>query len=579
MKSILQNQVQQFLTNEQPEVLAIKGAWGVGKTFSWNKWLKEAAMKSKVTLQNYSYVSLFGLNSLAELKQAIFQNTRAVNKLDTPASLETIKEDPFGFSKTFGRKSSGFFKKLPFIQNYASSIDSIAYFSIRKTIICLDDLERRGENLTDKDIMGLVIQLKEEKDCKVVLLFNDTKGSFEGYKEFREKVIDKELQFKITSQEACELAFQDLSYYQQEIQDFAQQLAITNIRILHKIKHHALQLEEKLQDCEPSMIKDTLHSLVLFVWCFYNQDESTPKLDFIFSGPSSYLTNQVKDLLANENGNKKEVSEEERKEQQLHNKWYDLLKSYGFHQPRNLDILLLEGVKAGYFENLDWSKAVELENTKHKHQEFSNELEAIWDLYRASFADNQDEFVRRLYTHIKDNIEKTDAHILNNAVGFLRDLNEDVKADSLIDSYLSCFDKPEDEERFTPNNFNKFYDVKDKVLLEKFDRHYKTLISHEEPIKVLQRAIRTLNWSEKDLTLLAELSVDDYLNNLESLEGKEFYEFIKKYLDIGKSSFEDERYNRISLTITNLLLKLAESNNFNRYRIEQIYGVKKVDNN
>lgn len=575
MKSILQNQVQLFLINKQPEVLAIKGAWGVGKTFSWNKWLKEAAANSKVALQNYSYVSLFGLNTLEDLKQAIFQNTRTVNKLDTPASLETFKEDPFGFGKIFGRKSSGILKNIPFIQSYASSIDSIAYFSIRKTIICLDDLERRGENLADKDIMGLVNQLKEEKDCKVVLLFNDTKSSFEGYKEFREKVIDKELQFKITSQEACELAFQDLSYYQQEIKKYAQWLDITNVRILHKIKHHALQLEEKLKDCEPSMIKDTLHSLVLFVWCFYSQDENTPDLDYVSSNFRNLLSRQVRKVLPElKEHEENDFNNKQREHKRLEEQWSMLLSNYKFSLPTQLDLLLADGVKAGYFENLDWSKAVELENTKHKHQEFSNELEAIWDLYRASFADNQDEFASRLYAHIKNNIEKTDAHILNNAVGFFRDFNEDVKADSFIDSYLNYFDKPEDEERFARNNFNKFYDIKDKVLLEKFDRHYKTLISHEEPLKVLQQAIRTLNWSEKDLTLLAALSVDDYLNNLESLEGKDFYEFIKKYLDIGKSSFEDERYNKISVTIKSLLLRLAESNSFNRYKVENIYKVK-----
>ena len=40
-------------------------------------------------------------------------------------------------------------------------MQSIAFFSVKGTIICLDDLERRGDKLSDKDLMGLASQLKE----------------------------------------------------------------------------------------------------------------------------------------------------------------------------------------------------------------------------------------------------------------------------------------------------------------------------------------------------------------------------------------------------------------------------------
>ena len=49
------------------------------------------------------------------------------------------------------------------------------------TIICMDDLERRGKNLSPKDVMGLISHLKEQKKCKVVLILNDEK--LEEFKE------------------------------------------------------------------------------------------------------------------------------------------------------------------------------------------------------------------------------------------------------------------------------------------------------------------------------------------------------------------------------------------------------------
>lgn len=570
MKSLLQNQVQQFLASKQPEVLAIKGAWGVGKTFSWDLWLKEAAQKGEVALNNYSYVSLFGLNSLAELKQAIFQNTRAVNKLDTPASLETIKEDPFGFSKAFSRKSSGFFKKLPFIQNYANSIDSIAYFSIRKTIICLDDLERRGDNLTDKDIMGLVNQLKEEKDCKLVLLFNDTKGSFEGYNEFREKVIDKELQFKITSQEACELAFQDLNFYPQAIHQYAQQLAITNIRILHKIKHHALQLEEKLQGCEPSMIKDTLHSLVLFVWCFYNREKNTPTLDFIFSGPSAHLSRQIIDLLDGETSNKKEVTEEEKQVQRQQDKWSELLKGYGFHQPSNLDTLLVEGVKAGYFDHPDWLSLVAEQNKQHKDVEFNQQYKKIWVDYYNKFNTKQKDFVDKIYHFIDDNLDKISNERLNEVVNLFFELEESKKSEELIGNYISYYSDKNHIERFNIHN-KPFYTIGvSKILKEALKEHYLSLFEKDSVTDILERIAKE-KWQDDDLIILSNLQVSDFKELFVSLNPEDNYIYINSCLRFNNIGNASDEMKDIGRKAEEALKEIAKINEFNRLKIKNIY--------
>ncbi|MCM5704973.1 hypothetical protein [Larsenimonas salina] len=69
---VIKDQIFRFLSSEQPEVMAIKGEWGIGKTFSWKEFLKEACAKDKVKLGRYSYVSLFGVNSLDAFKYTIF---------------------------------------------------------------------------------------------------------------------------------------------------------------------------------------------------------------------------------------------------------------------------------------------------------------------------------------------------------------------------------------------------------------------------------------------------------------------------------------------------------------------------
>ena len=55
--------VERFLKSSDPEVLVLKGAWGVGKTYAWNKWVADS--KNALPLKSYCYVSLFGIPPLS----------------------------------------------------------------------------------------------------------------------------------------------------------------------------------------------------------------------------------------------------------------------------------------------------------------------------------------------------------------------------------------------------------------------------------------------------------------------------------------------------------------------------------
>ena len=60
--------------------IAITGSWGVGKTYFWKKLLEEQLSeeriykKDNVFNRKYAYVSLFGLESLSDLKTNIYSN-------------------------------------------------------------------------------------------------------------------------------------------------------------------------------------------------------------------------------------------------------------------------------------------------------------------------------------------------------------------------------------------------------------------------------------------------------------------------------------------------------------------------
>lgn len=73
--AIVRAEIERFLRSPSPEVLCISGRWGVGKTYSWQTFLREEETAGRLGVDRHAYVSLFGLNSLGELRSAIVENT------------------------------------------------------------------------------------------------------------------------------------------------------------------------------------------------------------------------------------------------------------------------------------------------------------------------------------------------------------------------------------------------------------------------------------------------------------------------------------------------------------------------
>lgn len=213
-----------FRENENKGMaVAITGSWGVGKTFFWNTFRKNNPNKKK-----YVYVSLFGLESLSDLKTHIY--SRIENNSSTieiprwirglPSILKETKISQFGISSS------------------AKIFDSLMFNQVKDAIICFDDFERMSNKLDIKDVMGLANQLKLERNCQVILILDESKTENENkkkYGEYKEKLIDEEI--KITSVEplirastqGTDAPLIDLMV------EFAEKLEIYNFRFFQKV--------------------------------------------------------------------------------------------------------------------------------------------------------------------------------------------------------------------------------------------------------------------------------------------------------------------------------------------------------
>jgi KAP family P-loop domain len=119
-----------FLQGTDPQTLCVTGKWGVGKTFLWSTTLDDLRKSNRLSLARYSYVSLFGLNSLDYVKSALFEN---MEWLDQNATSFTQRGK--AAAKAIGARAKKFSElagALPWIGQALSKARPL-YFSLFKT--------------------------------------------------------------------------------------------------------------------------------------------------------------------------------------------------------------------------------------------------------------------------------------------------------------------------------------------------------------------------------------------------------------------------------------------------------------
>ncbi|WP_179999096.1 KAP family P-loop domain protein [Acinetobacter sp. YH12239] len=258
--------------------IAITGCWGVGKTYSWDRFIKKRAEheeneikqkpsyerknKDKIFSKKYAYVSLFGIESLSDLKAAISTNMSSnyFNK-ESSQNFEIPTFIKKGLSALRDVKMSGSSEGFS-INSSAKIFEAVLYSQVKDAIICFDDFERMSKKLDIKDVMGLANQLKLERNCQVILILDETKNEDDNqkkYAEYKEKLIDETI--KINSVEP--LLREKTKELDEPLVDlmvnFANELEIHNFRFLKKV----IKLYKKFREQLPQEVADSTKKIIL----------------------------------------------------------------------------------------------------------------------------------------------------------------------------------------------------------------------------------------------------------------------------------------------------------------------------
>ncbi|ALS99316.1 P-loop NTPase fold protein [Lacimicrobium alkaliphilum] len=424
--------IKDFLNSSSPEILAIKGPWGSGKTHLWKSTIKE----SSCDLEHYAYLSLFGLRSIKEVRYGIFQNT--VNSRSAEFALDSIDSQKQLFKNISGLFSSTLGKsrklltlskdaKVPFIK-LDGLTDTFVNVANHKKIICVDDLERCGKELNIREVLGLLCQLKEERQCKVVIILNEDAIAGDDYLFFKEKVVDREVNFKPTIEEIYDIAF-DGDRIEGLVKNHAISLKINNLRTLFRIKRMATELEGFDFNFNETVEQEIYQSLVLFTWSeihHHHDPENIPSIQFI----ERYGVNSMSRLFGNlgENGSEEKTQ---------YKKYENLLSSLGYEFFGDIDKPVLQGVLQGYFERDKLQEAIMKRKQEiSKHEYLVAQKKALRNLH-SEFDISVDEALDTVYQTSLAAIPYNLPYDLQASIAAMRYFERNKEADHLIDEYFN----------------------------------------------------------------------------------------------------------------------------------------------
>jgi len=548
--AVLEKQISRFLASETAEVMSIRGAWGVGKTYAWNKFLHSAKMQHKIGLKKYSYVSLFGINSLQDLKFSIYENLIDARAIGVKPTIESFKSNMDELLKTLGRKSFPLFSGSASANHYHSLLASLSFLALEKTVICIDDFERKGNSIAAQDVLGLISQLKEQKKCKVVLILNDeslSAGSSNDYVKLREKVIDTELRFSPTSQDCVAIALHK-GAVARELGTNVVKLGINNIRIIKKIEALAKQLLPVLKKYDGVVLSRALRSLTLLSWCYYGQSNSTPNYNFVVSRSGAFsCVDDGQAMSAQQQG------------------WCAVLRNYDNYVIGDFDLQIARLVENGYVDEKTFLPEAEKLNGQLLAARSDNSFRQAWDKFNDSFATNDQEVVDCLASSFKSSAKYISPTNLDGTVRLLRYMGKDKMASKIIALYVEK--RGDEAEVFNVDATALSGEIKDSEVVEKFKEKYEAVRARLTLSQACELLLVDGDNCPEEEAQLSRASIDEFVRLFKDLTGSKLSNYVDLCLKFNRLGGMTEQQRAISDKATAALKIIGAESKLNASRV------------
>ncbi|WP_210712576.1 P-loop NTPase fold protein [Pseudomonas sp. MWU349] len=558
-----------FSVKKMGSAIVLKGEWGTGKTFLWNSVIEK--YRADFAHANYSYVSLFGINSLADLKRSIFENTVPSKKAGDVTSKDSVVENlkKLDFSDGVGwlRRNFGHGReaKIPFVGSFGGVIDSIQYSLVTETIVCIDDFERRGNSLAARDVLGLVSNLIEKKNCSVILILNE--GSLKPDDEFftySEKVFDYEVVFSPSVQESVSLVFNPSDETRKIVSGNVAKLKINNVRLLKKVDYFAGLLHDRLNGCQEQIKQQAYKILPLAILSIYGGKSAVVDIDFVLN----YEGNMSGYRLPGD-----EPTPEELAAQAVIDSKIEYLESYGFGACDEFDVAIIDLVKKGYADDESLQNLVQTLESKIKHEEDIALLQKAWNVFHASFLNNDDEVFAAFDLAMDVALVKFTINDLDSIASIYYDVGKIVKINEAIDVYFS--------EVIIPSDIREKSDIfrwpSNVYIQQKLEEYFDSLVIEKSLSELMDYAYNVSGFDSADVrNSVAKKTEAEYLEYFSNLNDYNFTNYVRMCLKCGQVSSPDkdiqDGYQNVFVKTYHCLMKMSEGSLLNKARMSKFQG-------
>ena len=567
----IKTKIKEWLTNETPKAIILRGAWGIGKSHLINELCKDKDVKKS---KEVITVSLFGLSNIAELKEELtgrsFNNSQ---NQDTKWAVKNLAKGLLNLGKTVGVPADAI------ITISGSLLTTLALDNLKYRIICLDDWER--SNINTKDLMGFIEYLKIANKCRVILIFNDKQQEETSQEElhtYEEKVFDYNVEMNIEPKDAFSIVTAG-SKLTEHTKKFAQKklgiLSLNNIRVVQKICRNAEELITDLEiEDEPKKIEKLLSSLILFSWAKYLPEGESPDVEWL-ENFNFYMETQariISEQYSNTNEEKMPETGKQKgmEEREARYEKANIVNEYGYFSKNEIDDYIIAFLEMGYLNYVDEYLLGWALDRILSREETDKKFSKILKLYESGFG-NDDATLFETLTEYKDTFlsdfeegfySDDDAKTaVNHIIHYYRILEKNEACTDFISDFVNS---PEWTSVFeyedTIRQQQQHYDI-DEELSEAISDEYKKKFS--KPI-ALDAVIYNISY---------ETEIDRYTKKALNLATDE--ELLKTFIEcdiITLAGFlETMRYDKkLSKRMFSIVDKLPQDTPLNKDRLKSI---------
>lgn len=450
----VENVLSDFLKNSHANTMVLKGDWGVGKTTIWQKTVERYTKENYPgTFKYYCYASFFGVKSIENIREQLSSSRSSLRfypelnhvftffKKECKGKRSDITLSFFQENKwkdvlvkvgkllwqgvkfsvlkiaTNARNLFSIFDGI--VVNLGRLYGAFSYSMVKNCIVCLDDLERKGEAVDIGEVLGLISSLKDQRDCKIILIYNEDKlDGLKLFGEYREKVVDFEITYTPSTKEAIKLIVGDSpkETYLKNAEQYLTILDCQNIRLILKIDNFLKRLSEVngAYEDDPYLLDYITRIVVFYFWFHYNNKNET-------TGWS------LKDIALSGGKTRKKLTDGDTDK--------DKILQYGYIPDDSFNVLLIEFLENGIFLDKKFDKNAELLLKKLDQIEKNNIFQSIWKLWISSLQDVGEE-LKELIKKASLHMEYWSVNDLHSCIFYLESCDDSNMIKSVIDKYI-----------------------------------------------------------------------------------------------------------------------------------------------